>query len=152
MAVFNRLEVSSGVNSTLSEIFSKCSTATAHALSKPSAIRMGWIPRSSKASLLAILCSPPTLLFRSCVVRPSSSSCCCCCFACFSFPPYSPPQLPHVSIITFLDSVLPFLKTSLSSWALIYLPLLLPFLFDSPSSLTSPPSSLPFRPGSVDGC
>ena len=34
-----------------SDIRSSCSTATAHARSKPSAIRIGWMPRSSKASL-----------------------------------------------------------------------------------------------------
>lgn len=51
IAVFRRFEVFEGVNSTRSEILFRCSTATAHARSKPSAIRIGWIPRFSSSSL-----------------------------------------------------------------------------------------------------
>ena len=51
IAVFRRFDVLVFENSTVSEILSKCFTARAHARSKPSAIRVGWMPRSSKASL-----------------------------------------------------------------------------------------------------
>lgn len=51
IAVFSRLEVFCFENSTSSDMLSKCLTANAHARSKPSAILVGWMPRSNKASL-----------------------------------------------------------------------------------------------------
>jgi hypothetical protein len=50
MAVLMRFEVSVFENWTRSEIRSNSSTATLWARSKPSAIRIGWIPLSSKDS------------------------------------------------------------------------------------------------------
>jgi hypothetical protein len=51
MAVLRRLSVLSLENSTRSEIRLSSSTAIVHARSNPSAIRIGWIPRSRSASL-----------------------------------------------------------------------------------------------------
>jgi len=50
IAVLRRLEVSSLENSITSAVRSSSATATAQARSKPSAILMGWIPRSSRDS------------------------------------------------------------------------------------------------------
>lgn len=50
MAVLRRLEVSSLENSMTSAVRSSSATATAQARSKPSAIRMGWIPLSRSDS------------------------------------------------------------------------------------------------------
>lgn len=50
MAVLNRFSVLPTPNSITSAVLSSSSTATLHAFSKPSAMRIGWMPRSSSAS------------------------------------------------------------------------------------------------------
>ena len=51
IAVLNRFSVLVVENSIVSEIVSRCSMATLQARSKPSAILIGWMPRSRRVSL-----------------------------------------------------------------------------------------------------